>query len=316
MKRTLVLYESKYGFTKMLAEHISLILGPAKCLRLSELDDPQEDYGFIVICAPVYSEKIDDCAVDSIVKNADWLKHKKVIVLCTCLAVNYKVQYLKPLLEILEDNIAFSATIAGELIMEKLSESDYKLIKELSDNTTFECKDYKLFDKEKFINLILYIKDMKDQPDRVMEERRLIQICQDFMKKHNTCTLATGYDSRVRATPIEYIFLDGFIYMLSDGGEKFVNILYNPNVSICIFNQYRNMNQLSNMQITGTAELISPDSEEYKSVLVLKRLNYEKVRMLPFSLNLLKVDIGKIELHWSDFKEMGYDAQQILYNNE
>lgn len=314
MKRTLVLYESKYGFTKMLAEYISLILGAATCLRLSELDNQYHDYDFIVLCAPVYCEKLDENAVNCITKNADWIKQKKVVVLCSCLAINYKIQYLKPLLEVLENNIAFSATVAGELIIEKLDESDYNLIKELSENTNFECKDYKLFDKVKFIDLVLYIKGLRDQEGKKIEENRLLQICQDFIRRHNTCTLATGYGTRVRATPGEYIFMNGFIYLLSEGGEKYANLLLNPNVSIGISNPYRNMNQVSSVQITGTAEFIREDSDEYRAVLVQKNQRNARGRMPLVTGNLLRVQINKVELQWSETRETGFDSRQILYN--
>ncbi len=44
---------------------------------------------------------------------------------------------------------------------------------------------------------------------------------------------------------------DGFIYFISEGGEKFANILMNPNVSMAIYENYDRMDNLAGMQLWG-----------------------------------------------------------------
>jgi hypothetical protein len=65
------------------------------------------------------------------------------------------------------------------------------------------------------------------------------------------------------------------------------------------------MNKLGGMQIMGTAEIIDIGSEEYISVLAQKQLKFEKIVSLPVALNLIKININKIEFLWSGFAELG-----------
>lgn len=311
MIKTLVLYESRYGFTKMIAKQLSLILGPAKCCRIEEQDSRYQNYDYIILCAPVYSERIDSRILSFVLQNSAGLKQKKVIALCTCLAVNFKDKYIKPLSDILGESILFSAAIPGELIIEKLNESDFELLKGFGHNTGFMLKDYRLFEQDKFITMVLGIKQRVEQSLNAWEDKRLFSYFEAFLKEHNTCVLSTGYGTRIRATPIEYIYRDGLIYLISEGGEKFANILLNKNVSIGIFNSYQNMNQLGGMQITGTAAMVGIGSEEYISFLKEKGLDYEKVIKFPVVLNLIRIKISKIEFLWSEFKAMGLETKQI-----
>jgi hypothetical protein len=106
--------------------------------------------------------------------------------------------------------------------------------------------------------------------------------------------------------------MNGFFYILSEGGEKFANILRNPKVSLCIYNEYQGMNELGGIQITGSAELVGTGTGEYTSVLNKKGLDLDKINKLPISLNMIKITISKMEFLWSEFAKMGYDVKQIL----
>ena len=144
-----------------------------------------------------------------------------------------------------------------------------------------------------------------------METSELDQAIDDFILRHNTCTLATGFETVVRATPIEYTYHNGFFYFLSEGGEKFANLLRNSSVSVCIYDDYKSMAELGGMQITGEAELITVGSGEYRSVLEQRKLNYEKLRSLPITMNMIKVTVQKIEFLNSSFAAKGYQVRQI-----
>jgi hypothetical protein len=283
MKKTLVLFESKNGFTKKIAEEVSLILGNAKCVCLTELESHTKDYEVIVICVPFYSEKIESGTLEHLCKNADRLSQKKLIVLCTCRTKSKAVQYLQPLESIFGERIVYSTIIESEH-----------------------------FNEEKFVELVLELKMLRELRSEALEEKKLEQCVEDFIKGHNTCSLSTGYGRRVRATPIEYIYLNKALYVLSEGGEKFANILLNPNVSVGIFNDYKNMSQLGGMQLTGFAEIIEIGCDEYCSVLVLKNLKYEQITALPIALNMIKISIRKAEFLWSGFREFNCDSKQVL----
>lgn len=312
MQTTLILYESNYGFTEMVAKNLSLILGPAKYCRTSEFKGDGNSYDTIVICTPVYLEGANSKVIEYVSKNSDWIKQKKVILICTCLAINMVHQYLKPLNAILGESIVLQSAIGGRLILNKLSSSDYDLIRQFCNKTGFSFTDYDLFDMQKFIELALHIKSIKDSIAKPVEPQLLRKYIVQFITNHNTCTLATGQGDNPRATPIEYIYKDNYMYFLSEGGQKFANILLNPNVSVCIYDAYKSMKELGGMQITGTAEIIDIKSEEYISVLSYKGLNPEKISSLPVNLNLIKVHINKFEFLWSEFSKLGYSTKQIL----
>lgn len=312
MQMTLILYESNYGFTEMVAKNLSLILGPAKCCRASEFKGDGNGYDTIVICTPVYLEGANSKIVEYVSKNSDWIKQKKVILICTCLAVNMVHQYLKPLYAVLGESIVLQSAIGGRLILNKLNSRDHDIIRQFCNKTGFSFKDYDLFDMEKFIELALHIKTIKDSSKKPVEPELLKKYIAEFITNHNTCTLATGQGDNLRATPIEYIYKDNYLYFLSEGGQKFANILLNPNVSVCIYDAFKSMNELGGMQITGTAEILDIKSEEYSSILAYKGLNPDKISSLPVALNLIKVRTSKFEFLWSEFSKLGYSTKQIL----
>ncbi|MHC1723825.1 MAG: flavodoxin domain-containing protein [Aminipila sp.] len=312
MQATLILYESNYGFTEMVAKNLSLILGPAKYCRASEFKGNGNSYDNVVICTPVYSEGANCNIIEYVSKNSDWIKQKNVILICTCLAVNMAHQYLKPLNAILGESIILQAAIGGKLILNKLSSTDYAIIQRFCNKTGFSLKDYDLFDMHKLIELALNIKKIKDHSKNPVKPQLLKKYIDDFIISHNTCSLATGQCDNIRATPIEYLYKNNCIYMFSEGGEKFANILLNPNVSVCIYDAYKSMGELGGMQITGVAEIIDTNTDEYLTVLSYKGLTPDKIYSLPVALNLIKIQMQKVEFLWSEFSRLGYSAKQII----
>ena len=61
----------------------------------------------------------------------------------------------------------------------------------------------------------------KDKSSAHLDEETLRKKIDEFLKEHNTCALATASADMVRNTPIEYNYLDGVIYLFSEGGLKF-----------------------------------------------------------------------------------------------
>ena len=312
MVKTLILYESKYGFTKKISENLSLILGPAKYCCSSEFTGDIDIYDVVVICSPVYLECLDHRILEFVKNNTEKLKKKRVILLCTCLADKLAVKYLKPLKDMLGECVVFENGIGGQIDFEKLSRDDSAAMERFGKLTGFSIEGCSTIDKNAFAELALQIKKIKDEGEKVAEDELLKSHIEDFINKHNTCTLATGHGNSVRATPIEYNYFNGCIYLLSEGGEKFSNILVNPNVSLAIYDEYKSMNELGGMQIAGAAELIEIGSEEYITILKQKNIKYEKIKSLPIALNMVKIKIRKIEFLWSGFVGLGYDVRQVL----
>jgi len=297
MVKTLILYESRYGSTEKISKDLALILGPAKICRVSEFSGKINDFEFVVICSPVYYEVIDEGILAFVRVNAGVLSQKKVALLCVCMAENMAEHYLEPIRSLLGESVVLQSAARGEGFNKKTGTSSCSLSQS---------------DKSSFVELAIRIKALKDETKERIGEELLKRHAEDFLMNHNTCILATGQCDRVRATPIEYMYIDGYIYMISEGGEKFANIIMNPNVSIGICDPYKDMSELAGMQISGIAELIGIGSEEYKTVLGKRKLDYEKILSLPMALNMLKIEISKIEFLWSGFGKSGFDVKQIL----
>ncbi|WP_124066670.1 pyridoxamine 5'-phosphate oxidase family protein [Clostridium sp. E02] len=284
MKNTLVLYETKYGFTEMVSKDAAMVLGPATCMKMTNLPRFDQYFNFVLLCFPIYTEQPDPSVIQWVNNHREWLKQSKVALLCTCLETKLFKTYLNSVSHILGDCVVYQNGIASK-----------------------DC-----YKKEEAINTLFQIKRIKDQPDQNLERKKLLPLCEDFLMNHNTCVLSTGIGMRVRSTPVEYRYQNGFIYIYSEGGEKFANLLLNSSSSIGIFNEFQGMNQLRGMQITGNAKIMEYGSAAYRSSLKLRDLDFDKVEKMPFPLHIIQIKIIQIEFLWSGFSQMGVDIKQIL----
>lgn len=145
-----------------------------------------------------------------------------------------------------------------------------------------------------------------------MPEAELRAVIMDGLAARTTCALCTGHADEVRATPIEYLLLDGRLYLLSEGGEKFAHLLVNPRVSVAVYDPFVSMDALFGLQITGRAALVEAWSDEYMRVLLEKGLPTERVRALPVLVHLIRVELEEAELVSSEARRRGYAARQRL----
>ncbi|MGZ7135108.1 MAG: pyridoxamine 5'-phosphate oxidase family protein, partial [Methanobacterium sp.] len=175
----------------------------------------------------------------------------------------------------------------------------------------FQLQDRDNFDLEKVLDYALELKSIKEELMPQAPSNMIKETIEEFLKAHNTCTLSTSYKNRVRSTPIEYNYNEGFIYLLSEGGEKFSNLPLNENVSVAVYEDYTGMNDLAGMQITGTAYIIPGDSDEYEDIIKMKGLNMNFIKNYPVNMNIIKIELQRIEFLYSEFKKSGYEPKQI-----
>jgi menaquinone-dependent protoporphyrinogen IX oxidase len=312
MLKTLVVYSGKYGTTEEVAKTISLITGPAKYCSVENFKEEYRDFEFIVLGAPVYEEKLDQPLVEFVKTNSEWLNTKSVAAYCTCLDNNGGLRELNKLS--LDSQVEFLTlkALGGRLILDKLDSDDQISIKEFLELVKLPHEDMDFYNTKDVIKFSMKLKKLKEELLGKLEDEKLIKTVEEFITSHNTCTLATCHDGRVRSTPIEYNYHNNHIYILSEGGEKFSNLLINDNVSVAIYDPFEGMNSLAGMQITGKASIISEISEEYEDIIKLKGLNMDALKRLPVNINLIKIEFTKVEFLYSKFKEMGVDAKQIL----
>jgi menaquinone-dependent protoporphyrinogen IX oxidase len=101
MRKTLLVYESKYGSTEEIIKKMALVLGTAIYCKSGEFRSEFRDCDFIVIGAPVYAERVDKRMYDFVSENISWLRNKDVALFCTCLVGEEGGKYLDPMIEIL-----------------------------------------------------------------------------------------------------------------------------------------------------------------------------------------------------------------------
>ncbi|MGZ7095407.1 MAG: flavodoxin domain-containing protein [Methanobacterium sp.] len=309
MQKTLIIYESKYGTTEKIARHLSQVLGPARHSRTSQVQK-SEEYDFVVIGTPIYSGNPHHEICEFIEDNLDWLKSKPVAIFCTCLSPEDGEENLNRLEEII-GNIISKKYLGGILKQGKLSDEDKKALEIFSKKVGFQLQDMDNFDLEKVLDYALELKSIKEELMPQAPSNMIKETIEEFLKAHNTCTLSTSYKNRVRSTPIEYNYNEGFIYLLSEGGEKFSNLPLNENVSVAVYEDYTGMNDLAGMQITGTAYIIPGDSDEYEDIIKMKGLNMNFIKNYPVNMNIIKIELQRIEFLYSEFKKSGYEPKQI-----
>ena len=113
-----------------------------------------------------------------------------------------------------------------------------------------------------------------------------------FIKAHNTCGFATGYGDYIRCTPIEYTYMDGCFWFVSEGGSKFIGLEKNRNV--------------------GKAEFYSNTSDEFKKLLAFKGIPYDVLKAAAVEVAVVRVVPYRFEMYDTDFVKQGYDVRQIV----
>ena len=128
-----------------------------------------------------------------------------------------------------------------------------------------------------------------------MPKEALEQAVEKYINENNTCALATGSGDYVRCTPIEYSYHDGKFWMFSEGGEKFIGLEKNANVSLAIFDKYDGFGNLKSLQIVGRAEIIEPFSERYNAHAEYKKIPLEALKKLenPMSCVQIWIDVSE-----------------------
>jgi flavodoxin len=309
--KTLVLYESRYGSTWEAAKLISLILGPSRRYPISQFADACRNFDFIIMGTPIYNGKIHPKMQDFVDKEKEWLNSKQIAIFCTCLNGSEGLGVLRRVEEDLGGDVLELGVLGGRLEMDRLNERDYQALKEYISREGLPPQGMDLFRQEEVIDLALRFKEIRDTFLNNLPVINLKEEVEDFLKSHTTCTLATSSPGRVRATPLEYIYNQGQIYILSEGGEKFANLLTSSHVSVAVYEDYTNMENLGGMQISGQGNIVD-DLEEYKSVIKMKGMDMDFIRSLSVDLHLIRIDMEKVEFLNSEFEKQGYSARQIL----
>ncbi|MDY4652458.1 MAG: pyridoxamine 5'-phosphate oxidase family protein [Atopobiaceae bacterium] len=150
-------------------------------------------------------------------------------------------------------------------------------------------------------------KDAKKMPAEVLREK-----AEAFLTSHNTCALACGAGDFVRCTPLEYVWRDGAIWIFTEGGLKFHALRKNLRVSLAVFEPYAGFGKLASIQVTGTAEIVDPESAEYAAAAAAKGIPQEMLERVRTRLHLLKIEPSHMDLLMSGLHDEGLSPRQSL----
>jgi uncharacterized protein YhbP (UPF0306 family) len=150
----------------------------------------------------------------------------------------------------------------------------------------------------------------KDRDSVKMDRGELLLEIGTFLKKHKVCALATAAGDFVRCTPIEYNYVDGCFYLFSEGGLKFRALESNKHVCLAIYEENTDFGSLAGLQVTGTAEIVEPWSDEYLKVVKFRKIPVEALKKLPQPMNLIKIVPEEFDFLESALKKRGFSSRQ------
>lgn len=312
MRNNLIIYETYYGTAKRVANIFSLILGNAKVLDINDGINNMYAYENIILVFAFHGYKTAEKIKQCINENKQEFKEKNIALIGVGLSKRDLDNYSKEICSVLEKSADIIEFVQGELRINKLVQEDKIILKKFLEEQNIKLMDMGKFKVNDACNIAYKCRDFLMNPNFKLNKTDLKEIIDKFIKSHNTCTLATGYENFIRATPIEYIYFEDAFYFITEGGLKFNSILQNSNVSICIYESYTGMGNLKGLQISGVAKIIDIGSKEYKKIMKIKKIKEENLKNFHINLNMIRVDINKIEFLNSDFKKMGFDIKQVL----
>lgn len=138
---------------------------------------------------------------------------------------------------------------------------------------------------------------------------------EEYLCSSSVCALATGTGDYVRCTPLEYSYHDDKFRIFTEGGEKFIRLAQNNNVSLAVFEKDPDFGRLKSVQVMGVASIIEPMSEEYIAHAEHKRVSVAVLQNLAGRgqpMHLLCIEPVRMDVLFSDFKKHWYDSRQLL----
>jgi uncharacterized protein YhbP (UPF0306 family) len=106
----------------------------------------------------------------------------------------------------------------------------------------------------------------RQHPSREELEKEVI----DYLEKKHPCTLATSSrDGVPRVSVVDYVNEGLFIYIFSEGGGKFKNLLENNRVAVGIGTSTRTIKSVRGVNIQGMADIFAEDTPEFAHAMKL-----------------------------------------------
>ncbi|URZ16193.1 pyridoxamine 5'-phosphate oxidase family protein [Clostridium felsineum] len=261
---------------KKIAFASALITGNSRYSTANKIKEEYKKFDYICFIIG----KLDESIEKFVTENNGWIRSKKIIL------IYFDYENVK--LKAKKIFSTFNDVLEKEFIIKQGTEDEY-------------------------LNFAMEIKDLIDTDYKKCPDNLLIKQIGDFLYSHTTCTLCSCSGSRPIGTPIEYMYKSGYMYFITEGGRKFFNIIRNNKVIISVYEDYKGFNKLNGYQFFGVASILEDNSEEYKSVITMKKLNVEAINSINVMLHVIKVKLERVDIISSDIKKKGYDVKQKYF---
>jgi len=310
MIRTLVVYASKYGSTKDVAYSLAMVLGPSKCISCQDYSEIYQEFELVILGGPIYSNLLLPELRGFMKSHKEWLQNRFVAFFNVGICGDEQGETLNQVISDLGKDPIWFGTLRGRLDMAKIEPEDYaaaELILKHIDQPEKRSID---LDHAEIMRAAMSLKRARDMIDSDLDVNSRRQAVEGYLRSRNTCVLATYSDLGIRATPLEYRYRDGAMYILTEGGEKMAHILMQSEVAVVVNDEYQGHSTLFGLQLRGKATILTGRSLEYDQA--LKDSGYDPVRMrkLPFDMSLIKVEIIEAELLSAALKKSGKTIKQ------
>ncbi|WP_234121720.1 pyridoxamine 5'-phosphate oxidase family protein [Clostridium hydrogenum] len=302
IKSILYIYEADNKLIEGAVKDIALITGPSRYCKTAEFKEQYSKFDYI--CFVLSENKCSSQILEFIYNNIGWLKEKKTVLFYNAHDSKIHISLcIKEIHKLLDKN----------LIYEDCFYFDKDELKIKKFNNKPKEYGYKLMElKEHFIKYAADIRSIMEDDIKKYPKELLKNKVEEFLNLHSTCTLCTASNDMVIGTPIEYIYENGKIYIITEGGRKFINLLRNDNVSIAVYENYSGFANLEGLQLSGIATIIDYNDYEYDEIIKLKKLDPKNIKKLNMLMNVIKIDLYRATFLSADIKKEGYEAKQVM----
>ena len=148
---------------------------------------------------------------------------------------------------------------------------------------------------------------LKDREANLADRETLLRSAKEIISSHQNGVLGTCCDGLPRCTPVDYAYFNNAFYILTEGGLKFKGLEQNKNVSFTVFNHDGNFGNLKSIQVTGIAEIVGPDTEEYSKNAEIRK--YPLSALQKINMHLLKIIPKEMIILDSALKQQGFSTR-------
>ncbi len=280
MIRTLLLYDGRMSSAERIADNLCYLIGNAMVSEITEAPEDLSPYDGFCFVFNFYGAVSAGRTRAYLAKNRDALEGRRIIMVGIGFSDLGYTKYVSD-----SEQMTGISSISGIFIS---SESET-------------------------IRIGYEISRILHEPVREVEEHKLTERIETFIRQHRSLALATAAAGYLRCTPLEYMYLDHVFYVITEGGFKFRGILENGDASAVIYDERTDASdRFVSLQILCKAAPVPVGSDEYYTAMAAGGMTREKLSAMPITLFLLKIVPLRYEYLDSDLMQEGYDIKQIL----